>query len=279
MLRALRVHTNDLASSILFGRDALGLSLSGAPVPLTATLSEGACCALSLYAGGGGEAGSGGSGGGVPAVGLGYPFLTYGVSNLRTSARHARRHGGVGLGEVGAGEALFSLPGARPGRLGGGGVRLLHAFRRNPAISVTLGVGDPGAAAQFFCAALGMRVLEGEEAALACPRPARGALVLVGPTEEPHNTTSLVLEASGCPGARAAEELPQGGKEAGFAGMEEAGEEGGEATLVLSLPDTARALRVCRELGLPTTAPSARGSFLAILSDGGYSLYCTPSAQ
>jgi len=263
MLRSLRLSTSDLASALLFGRDALCLPLaSGGLAQGAAVLREGTgCCELALHQGA------------APApappapLHLRYPFLTFGVSNLRTSTRHAMRHGGAALLQRPASappapapapapaapaptEAAFALPGATAG------VRLLHLFRRNPAVSVTLGLADPAAGARFFTAALGLRVLEGPEAALACPRMGRASIVLAAPGAQPHNTTSLVLEALG------------GGSGSGAEPMEEG------AVLTLAMADVAGALAACRALGVPTSPPSASGSFVALVLDGGYSLHC-----
>ena len=247
MLKSLRVRTADLAAALLFSRDALSLPVvAGGALQGFAAVREGAGCELALHAGAAPAA--------APAAALRYPFLTYGVSNLRTSARHARRHGGAAvLPAAGAEEASFALPGAAAG------VRLLHLFRRNPAVSVTLGVADPEAGARFFCAALGMRQLEGEEAALACPRAGRPSRVLAALGAQPHNTSSLVLEAW------------QGSSNEG-AGVDE------EAALTLATADATAALRACHQRGLLTSTPSASGSFVALL-EGGYSLHVIQEQQ
>ena len=252
MLRSLRVGTSDLASALLFAKDALSLPLlAGGAAAGSAALREGAGCALALAA----QLASPPPPAPQQPQLLRYPFLTYGVSNLRTSARHAARHGGSALplhpGALPAAEAAFALPGATAG------VRLLHLFRRNPAVSVTLGLADPPAAARLLAAVLGLRQLEGAAAALACPRAGRASLVLAAPGAEPHNSTSLVLEALGsASGEGAAAALEEG------------------AALTLATPDAAEALRQCRALGVPTSPPSASGSFVALLLDGGYSLHC-----
>jgi hypothetical protein len=261
MLRSLRVATSDLPAALLFCRDALSLPHLAAPPAGAATAQRPGtfCCELALRAHDTAAAATAAA----PGL-LRYPFLTYGVSNLRTSARHAARHGGVALppGSSGSGgggaasaaaatEAAFALPGATAG------VRLLHLFRRNPAVSVTLGLAEPARGAALLGAALGLRVLGGAEAALAAPRAGRASIVLAAPGAQPHNTTSLVLEAL------------EGGSADGSA-LEES------AVLTLATADPAGALAACRAASLPTSTPSASGSFVALLLDGGYSLHCVP---
>jgi hypothetical protein len=259
MLRSFRLRSTDLSTCLLFCRDALSLSLlrGSAAGGLLCVGESGGCSELHL-------AGAAAAAASLPApvpAALPYPFLTYGVSNLRTSARHAGRHGGQPLAlaaEADASqEAHFLLPGSA------GGVRLLHLFRRNPTVSLTLGLASPEQGAQLLCAVLGMRVLAGQEAALARPRAGRHSLVLAGPGQEPHNTTSLVLEQWEAGGASSSNSS---------SGCALAPEE--QATLCVAVPDTRAALQQCLGLGLPTTPLSSAGSFVTELMDGSCSLHC-----
>lgn len=119
------------------------------------------------------------------------PFLTFCVSNMRTSARHAARLGGAVLPPDAAaplpdGEGVFVDPSGRA-------TRVIHRFRRNPLVSLTLRVANVDDAAHFFRAALGLRVLDASEAAEALPRAGAraGAVLAFGAA---HNTTALVIE-------------------------------------------------------------------------------------
>jgi hypothetical protein len=189
-----------------------------------------------------------------------YPFLTVGVSNLRTAARLAAREGasvvGAGAGGGGGGaplaagatEAVFALPG------GGPALRVLHLFRRNPVVSVTLGAADAGAAAAFFEGAFGLARLRAGGAAEAQPRPERRSEVLA--FGAPHNTTCLVVEEA----AAAA-----GG-----------GAERGALVLSVEARDVARARAAFLDKGLPTSEPGAAGSFVAMCPDG-YTFHVLPA--
>jgi hypothetical protein len=254
--------TSDLTGSIAVCVSALGLRLlEGSAVAGKATLGT-AGDALRAPAAGGSSAMlslrvAAGGGAATPFVGgapaeLRYPFLTFGVSNLKTAARLAAKEGsgvhGGGGGPLAAGarEAVFSLPG------GGPALRVLHLFRRNPAVSVTLGAADPGAAADFFAGALGLRRL-GAGAAVdgaeeAHPRPGLRSEVLA--SGAPHNTTCLVVEQLG----------------AGAGAARDEGE--GALTVGVEVGDVARARAAFLERGLPASQPSAAGSFVALCPDG-----------
>ena len=193
-----------------------------------------------------------------------YPFLTVGVSNLRTAARLAAREGarvaGAGGGEplaAGATEAVFALPG------GGPALRVLHLFRRNPVVSVTLGAADAGAAAAFFEGAFGLARLRAGAggAAEAQPRPERRSEVLA--FGAPHNTTCLVVEEEAAAAAAAA---AAGG-----------GAERGALVLSVEARNVARARAAFLDKGLPTSEPGAAGSFVAMCPDG-YTFHVLPAA-
>ena len=244
MLRRFRIPTSELSLAVSFCKDALNLRvLHGGVEEGQATLSEGNSCELTLV----------GTPRPVPTsqplsfATLPYPFLTYGVSNLKTSIRHAKRHGGEALFSGPApGEAAMYLPGGS-----GFGFQSLHLFRRNPCVNVTLGVCDPTSAASVLVRALGMRVLDGKAGEEAHARVGRGALVLAGSENAPHNTTSLVLEplGRGAAGTPSHSIIP-------------------EATLTVEVADPGAAIRVFDAAGIPTSSPSRDSqSFVALFHE------------
>ena len=117
-----------------------------------------------------------------------FPFLTFGVSNLKTSSRHAQRK----LGNVidhSESEAVFIDP-------DGNGLRVLHLFRRNPAVSITLGVKSIENSKELYINLLGMRQgTREEEAVMHLPDNNRKEeeLQLALSFGDPHNTTSLLI--------------------------------------------------------------------------------------
>ena len=276
--------TTDLAGCVAVCASALGLRvLEGSPTSPSVSLGAappGATAGEALRASAGGSSAllslrAAAAAGAPPAApppspappALRYPFLTFAASNLKTAARLAAKEGcgvaGVGGGALAAGarEAVFSLPG------GGPALRVLHLFRRNPVVSVTLGARDAGAAAAFFAGALGLLRLGGgggggggggAGALEAHARPGAGSEVLA--FGAPHNTTCLVVEQSGAPGG--------GGARA----------EEGEGALVLSVEarDVAHARAAFIERGLPASQPGAAGSFVALCPDG-YTFHVLPA--
>jgi hypothetical protein len=243
------------------GPGAASASLGSAPPGAAAgAAGSGSSCVLSLRAAQGGGA----SVALVPrGAALRYPFLTFGVSNLRTAARLAGKEGGGVFGGGGGGaplatgarEAVFVLPGGSPA------VRVLHLFRRNPAVSVTVGAADAGGAAAFFAGALGLaRLGDGAGAGAAEAHPRQGMRSEVLAFGAPHNTTCLVVEEA----------------MAGGAGWEEEGG-GGEGALVLSVEasDVVHARAAFLERGLPASEPSASGSFVALCPNG-YTFHVLP---
>jgi len=245
MLRRLRIPTSDLSQAISFSIDALGLRLiRGGVQEGRATLNEGNSCELTL----------------IRAVSdldslatqplssstLQYPFLTFGVSNLKTAVRQAKRHGGGAyFAEDVSGEATMYLPGC------GLGFRSLHLFRRNPCVNVTLGVSDPAGAAKILVDALGMRILDDKSCEEAHGRTQRGALALSGSANAPHNTTSLVLEPLEKDNTG---NFPQPNHH--------------EVTLTVEVEDPAGALRAFVAAGVPTScSTSDPGSFVALFCD------------
>jgi len=255
MLRRIAYKTRDLAGSVLFAKDALLLKQL-LHVEGRATFGDGQSCELGMV----------GSGTTPPLtppstqpLTLRYPFLTYGVSNLKTCMRHAKRHGGEAAVVSGlpAVEAMLSLPGG-----GAVGLRALHLYRRYPAVSVTLGVPHPAQAAQFLQDALGMWRVEGEGVKEAHTREGRGeSLVLCAPSCQPHNTTTLVLEPC------TASELEGGG-------VVHPEEE--EVTLTVGVKDLPAALSAFNAAGVPTS--SAQHSFVALYS-GAYLLHVVSLQQ
>lgn len=118
-----------------------------------------------------------------------FPYLTFGVSNLKTSSRHAKRK----LGNVMDGsdsEAVFIDP-------DGNRMRVLHLFRRNPAISITLGVKSIENSKNLYVNLLGMRQgTPEEEAVMHLPVHQQGNVTspLALSFGDPHNTTSLLIK-------------------------------------------------------------------------------------
>ncbi len=171
-------------------------------------------------------------------------------------------------------EALFFDPYRR-------GMRVLHVFRRNPALSVTLGVPDVPAAASFFMAALGMRVVVPPELsevhAPPPPPPASGGagagadarvVLAFGPA---HNTTALVLEPLAAPWGGAVPHGADGGSgDAQGVGVDAA------PVLGFAVEDVAAAHARMVAAGAPTS-PFAAGehkSFTAV-APGDYTLHIT----
>jgi len=117
-----------------------------------------------------------------------FPYLTFGVSNLKTSSRHAKRK----LGNVidhSESEAVFIDP-------DGNGLRVLHLFRRNPAVSITLGVKSIENSKELYINLLGMRQgTREEEAVMHLPdnNSKHEELQLALSFGDPHNTTSLLI--------------------------------------------------------------------------------------
>lgn len=135
-----------------------------------------------------------------PSAALLYPYMTVGVSNLKTAARKAKRWQGNVVGELQPAHAADPTTGAaaQPASAvfvdpAGNASRVLHLFRRNPIVSVTLGVHGLETAVGFFTAALGMRhVSEAELPSLCLPPSSTERVALAfGPVAF---TTSLVLE-------------------------------------------------------------------------------------
>jgi catechol 2,3-dioxygenase-like lactoylglutathione lyase family enzyme len=189
--------------------------------------------------------------------------------------------GGVG-GSGGGSEAVFEDPDGRR-------IRVLHAFRRVPVVSVTLGCADVPAAAAAYSSVLGFRVVtdadELREARL--PRPAsypsssstaaaaRGAR---GPAQAPavlalgpvHNTTLLVLE-------------PRRATPAGAGSGGSSGSSGGdgdalpEPVVTVVVPDVEAAYARVAAAGW-AASPYARGAagFTAMDADGNL-LYVGPA--
>lgn len=254
MLRRIAYKTRDLGGSVLFAKDALLLKQL-VHVEGRATFGDGQSCELGMV----GSAAPPPSTPSPSALALRYPFLTYGVSNLKTCMRHAKRHGGEAVVVSGspAVEATLSLPGG-----GGVGVRALHLYRRYPAVSVTLGVPHPAQAAQFLQGALGMWRVEGEGVKEAHTREGRGeSWVLCAPGCQPHNTTTLVLEPC------TTNEL-EGGS------VVHPEEE--EVTLTVGVKDLPAALAAFNAAGVPTS--SAQHSFVALYS-GAYLMHVVQQQQ
>lgn len=194
----------------------------------------------------------------LPAPALRYPFLTFGVSNLKTSSRHAGRSGGAVLpaaagSQPSASEAVFVDPAGRC-------ARVLHLYRRQPTLSVTLGVEDVAASASFFEGALGLRRAEGpEEEAEAHARQQDAGSSWLALAFAPRHTvdrtwTRLVLEQRGAFGATA----PEG--------------DAGRPLLALEVPDVHAARGAFLARGLPASpiggAAGGQRSFTALCPDG-----------
>lgn len=82
-------------------------------------------------------------------------------------------------------------------------MRVLHLFRRNPCISVTLGVTDVDASANLYQSLFGMRAITGPELLelhLPAVQSTPDTRIALG-FGAAHNTTSLVLERVGYSGA------------------------------------------------------------------------------
>ncbi len=129
-----------------------------------------------------------------------YPYMTVGVSNLKTAARKAKRWQGNVVGELQPAYAADSTTGAaaQPASAvfvdpAGNASRVLHLFRRNPIVSVTLGVYGLETAVAFFTAVLGMRHVSKAELPSLCLPPSSTERVALayGPVA---STTSVVLE-------------------------------------------------------------------------------------
>jgi catechol 2,3-dioxygenase-like lactoylglutathione lyase family enzyme len=78
----------------------------------------------------------------------------------------------------------------------GRSMRVLHLFRRNPTLSITLGVASIDTSRRLYQGVLGMRELSTEELVglylpLPPPPPLRRLALTLG---DPHSTTSVVLE-------------------------------------------------------------------------------------
>lgn len=92
----LTLEAPDVEAAALFFADALGMRRQVAP-PGRAALGDGTSCGIQLLAAAqqdGQGAASASVEGGSSSPLLTYPYLTVGVSNLKTSARQARRRGG-----------------------------------------------------------------------------------------------------------------------------------------------------------------------------------------
>ena len=126
-------------------------------------------------------------------------------------------------------------------------------------MSVTLGVqGGLAAAAAFYSRALGLRLVQGEEASEAHVRQSSSAVLAFGPV---HNTTTLVLEqASREPGATA--------------------QDCSDSSLVLAVevPDVAAAQSCFEQSGLPVSSSGAPGSSFTALCPEGYT-FCVSKLQ
>ena len=130
---------------------------------------------------------------------LRFPYLTFGVSNLKTSARHAQRKLGAAVeAEAVAPESAAGVPTPCMHFLDpvGRSMRVLHLFRRNPTLSITLGVASIDTSRRLYEGVLGMRELSTEELVglylpLPPPPPLRRLALTLG---DPHSTTSVVLE-------------------------------------------------------------------------------------
>ena len=127
---------------------------------------------------------------------LTYPYVTFGVSNLKTSSRHAQRKLGTvteieSLGSQ-VNEAIFTDP-------DGNSMRVLHLFRRNPTISITIGVQSIDNAKKLYIDLLGMRQGTSDEISVmhlpyekSNDKKSNTRLALS--FGDPHNTTSFLLE-------------------------------------------------------------------------------------
>lgn len=253
------LNVQDLEAGVSFYKDALQLRIraSGAKAALLGAV-DATSCDVGLT-----QADAGAAAAAPEPKPLTYPYLTFGVSNLKTSSRHARKHGGAVKDEK---EAVFSEHSSTPSPIptvpaqatfadpSGYACRVLHLFRRNPTISVTLGVGDVAAALRFYRDALQMRVVQAEEqgelhlplpilpsvtaatAATAATAGAAGAaagnrvVLSYGPV---YNSTSIVLESAGLSGAASASASGASGEGQGKA---EEQEDGGPV-LSLQVPD------------------------------------------
>ena len=183
-----------------------------------------------------------------------YPFLTFAVSNLRTSSRHAIRMGGsvVIPGTV---ESTFVDPSGQM-------LRAVHRFRRAPIVSLTIGVADLQLASNFFVSSLGGRILINEDQiSEALLRKKTNTNDNMGGGEgiaiawgEEHNTTLLVLEQRSHSG--------DGDNENGAAS---------DPVLTIMVNNIAKAREAFLKANLPiidnTTAQTGDG-FIAICHDG-----------
>jgi hypothetical protein len=125
-----------------------------------------------------------------------YPYVTFGVSNLKTSSRHAQRKLGTvtqieSLGSQ-VNEALFTDP-------DGNSMRVLHLFRRNPTISITIGVQSIENAKKLYIDLLGMRQGTSDEISVMhlpfVKTNDKGSDTRLALSfGDPHNTTSLLIE-------------------------------------------------------------------------------------
>ena len=261
MLRRIVYKTQDLAGCVLFGKDALLLKQL-VHVEGRAVFGDGQSCEFGVVSAASAPPTPPSPQPPPPSLSssLRYPFLTYGVSNLKTCMRHAKRHGGeaVVVAGIPAVEATLTLPGGGVGV----GVRALHLYRRYPAVSVTLGVPHPAQAAEFFQGALGMWRVEGEGMKEAHTREGRGeCVVLCASGSQPHNTTTLVLE-------------PCSTRELEGGGVVHPEEE--EVTLTVGVRDLPSALAAFNAAGMPTS--SAQHSFVA-LYNGVYILHVVSLEQ
>lgn len=184
-----RVPRGSLASVSEFYSTALGLrtvTRAGATSLNEARLSGGAGCEIVFREDADTVAATG------PAT-LAWPYVTLGVSNLRTAARHAERLGGAVLTDSSTHSplAVFVDPCGRA-------LHVLHAFRRAPVVSVTLGVRNVAGMASLLCTALGFGVVPSNTiqgvTTQALSSTASVPLALgSGPL---HSATSIVLEDS-----------------------------------------------------------------------------------
>jgi hypothetical protein len=144
-------------------------------------------------------------------------------------------------------------------------MRVLHLFRRTPAVSVTVGAADPArTAATFYGGCLGMRHVTAEEelAELHLPQPAPAgsgpgperAILAFGPA---HSTSCLVVERAGLTGTAAPAE------DAGAGAAPVLG-------LALPLAQLPQAHARVVALGLPASPfdPSRHSSFTCVDPDG-----------